>query len=82
MPRRGQYSPAADSEHRASADRKALLAMPIASAWTNPRHARSRAKPSAACSRWRILRKLRCCAWKAGQLAKAIHALQARENEE
>jgi replication initiator protein RepSA/DDE superfamily endonuclease len=30
---------------------------------------------------WRILRKLRCCPWKAGQLAKAIHVLQTRENE-
>jgi DDE superfamily endonuclease len=30
---------------------------------------------------WRILRKLRCCPWKAGHLAKAIHLLQARENE-
>jgi hypothetical protein len=28
---------------------------------------------------WHILRKLRCCPWKAGQLAKAIHVLQARE---
>lgn len=28
---------------------------------------------------WRILRELRCCSWRAGQLAKAIHALQARE---
>jgi len=28
---------------------------------------------------WRILRKLRCCPWKAGKLAKAIHVLQARE---
>jgi DDE superfamily endonuclease/Helix-turn-helix of DDE superfamily endonuclease len=28
---------------------------------------------------WRILRRLRCCPWKAGQLAKAIHVLQARE---
>jgi hypothetical protein len=28
---------------------------------------------------WRILRKLRCCPWKAGQLAKAIHVLQTRE---
>jgi hypothetical protein len=25
---------------------------------------------------WRILRKLRCCPWRAGQLAKAIHVLQ------
>ena len=31
---------------------------------------------------WRILRKLRCCLWKAGQLAKAIHVLQAREMQE
>ena len=30
---------------------------------------------------WRILRKLRCCPWKAGQLAKAIHVLQARQTE-
>jgi hypothetical protein len=29
---------------------------------------------------WRILRKLRCCPWRAGQLAKAIHVLQTREN--
>jgi hypothetical protein len=28
---------------------------------------------------WHILRKLRCCPWKTGQLAKAIHVLQARE---
>ena len=28
---------------------------------------------------WRILRKLRCCPRKAGQLAKAIHVLQTRE---
>ena len=27
----------------------------------------------------RILRKLRCCRWRAGQLAKAIHVLQTRE---
>jgi hypothetical protein len=30
---------------------------------------------------WRILRKLRCCPWKAGHLAKAIHVLQACEND-
>jgi hypothetical protein len=30
---------------------------------------------------WRILRKLRCCPWRAGQLAKAIHVLQTREIE-
>ena len=28
---------------------------------------------------WRILRKLRCCPWQAGQPAKAIGVLQARE---
>jgi len=28
---------------------------------------------------WPILRKLRCRPWRAGQLAKAIHVLQARE---
>jgi hypothetical protein len=28
---------------------------------------------------WHILRKLRCCPWRAGQLAKAIHVLQHRE---
>jgi uncharacterized protein (DUF433 family) len=30
---------------------------------------------------WHILRKLRCCPWRAGQLAKAIQVLQAREIE-
>jgi DDE superfamily endonuclease/Helix-turn-helix of DDE superfamily endonuclease len=30
---------------------------------------------------WRILRRLRCCPWHAGQLAKAIHVLQTRETE-
>jgi hypothetical protein len=28
---------------------------------------------------WRILRKLRCCPWRAGQLAKAIHTLIIQE---
>jgi len=28
---------------------------------------------------WHILRTLRCCPWRAGQLAKAIHVLQLRE---
>jgi hypothetical protein len=28
---------------------------------------------------WCILRKLRCCPWRAGQLAKAIQVLQTRE---
>ena len=30
---------------------------------------------------WYILRKLRCCRWKAGHLSKASPVLQARENE-
>jgi hypothetical protein len=28
---------------------------------------------------WRILRKLRCCPWRASQLARAIDVLQLRE---
>jgi hypothetical protein len=28
---------------------------------------------------WHILRKLRCCPWRAGQLAKAIHVLRICE---
>src|SRR5215472_16433528 len=28
---------------------------------------------------WKILSKLRCCPWRAGKLAKAIHALQLHE---
>jgi DDE superfamily endonuclease len=32
--------------------------------------------PSQIC---RIVHKLRCCPWRAGQLAKAIHVLQTRE---
>jgi Helix-turn-helix of DDE superfamily endonuclease len=39
---------------------------------------RARQRPA---QTWRILRKLRCCPWKAGQLANAIHVFQARENE-
>ena len=35
--------------------------------------------PTAQLKSWRILRKLRCCPWRAGQLAKAIHVLQTRE---
>jgi hypothetical protein len=30
---------------------------------------------------WRILRKLRCCPWRAGQLARVIHLLQIHEAE-
>jgi DDE superfamily endonuclease/Helix-turn-helix of DDE superfamily endonuclease len=48
----------------------------------NRAHARLRApgeRASAQLKSWRILRKLRCCPWRAGQLAKAIHVLQTRE---
>ena len=45
----------------------------------NRAHARLRApgeRANAQLKTWRILRKLRCCPWRAGQLTKAIHALQ------
>jgi hypothetical protein len=48
----------------------------------NRAHARLRApgeRANAQLKSWRILRKLRCCPWCAGQLAKAIHVLQTRE---
>jgi hypothetical protein len=48
----------------------------------NKAHAKLRApgeRANAQLKTWRILRKLRCCPWRAGQLAKAIHVLQVRE---
>jgi hypothetical protein len=48
----------------------------------NKAHAQLRApgeRANAQLKCWRILRKLRCCPWRAGQLAKAIHVLQIRE---
>jgi hypothetical protein len=45
----------------------------------NRAHARLRGpgeRANAQLKSWRILRKLRCCPWRAGQLAKAIHVLQ------
>jgi DDE superfamily endonuclease len=48
----------------------------------NRAHAKLRApaeRANAQLKSWRILRKLRCCPWRAGQLAKAIHILQTRE---
>jgi DDE superfamily endonuclease len=48
----------------------------------NRAHARLRSpgeRANAQLKTWPILRKLRCCSWRAGQLAKAIHVLQARE---
>jgi len=48
----------------------------------NKAHAQLRSpgeRANAQLNTWRILRKLRCCPWRAGQLAKAIHVLQIRE---
>src|SRR5262245_11564337 len=48
----------------------------------NRAHAKLRApgeRANAQLKTWRILRKLRCCPWRAGKLAKAIHVLQTRE---
>ena len=48
----------------------------------NCAHAKLRApgeRANAQLKTWGILRKLRCCPWKAGQIAKAIHVLQTRE---
>jgi len=47
----------------------------------NSAHAKLRApsgRANAQLKTWGILRKLRCCPWRAGQLAKAIHVLQTR----
>jgi hypothetical protein len=47
----------------------------------NQAHARLRSpgeRANAQLKSWRILRKLRCCPWRAGQPAKAIHILQNR----
>jgi hypothetical protein len=45
----------------------------------NTAHAKLRSpgeRANAQLKTWRILGKLRCCPWRAGQLAKAIHALE------
>jgi hypothetical protein len=45
-------------------------------------HARLRARgerANAQLKAWKTLARLRCCPWRAGKLAKAIHALQLRE---
>ena len=57
---------------------------PVSQKDANRAHARLRApgeRANAQLKSWRILRKLRCCPWKAGHLAKAIHVLQNREIE-
>jgi hypothetical protein len=51
----------------------------------NRAHAKLRGpgeRANAALKTRRILRKLRSCPWRAGQLAKAIHVLHAHESEE
>ena len=48
----------------------------------NTAHAKLRSpgeRANAQLKTWKILSKLRCCPWRAGQLAKAIHVLQVRE---
>ncbi len=48
----------------------------------NRAHAQLRApgeRANAQLKTWKILGKLRCCPWRAGKLAKAIHVLQLRE---
>jgi hypothetical protein len=48
----------------------------------NRAHAKLRSpgeRANAQLKTWHILDKLRCCPWRAGQLSKAIHALQIRE---
>ena len=50
----------------------------------NRAHAQLRApaeRANAQLKTWHLLRKLRCCPWRAGQLAKAIYVLQARETD-
>jgi hypothetical protein len=48
----------------------------------NSAHAKLRGpgeRANAQLKTWGILRKLRCCPWRAGRIAKAIHVLQTRE---
>ena len=55
---------------------------PASQKTANRAHAKLRGpgeRANAQLTTWRILRKLRCCPWEAGHLAKAIHVLQLRE---
>jgi hypothetical protein len=55
---------------------------PVSQKEANRAHARLRGpgeRANAQLKTWRILRKLRCCPWRASRLAKAIHVLQLRE---
>jgi hypothetical protein len=50
-------------------------------AQANRAHAKLRApgeRADAQLKRWKILAKLRCCRWRVGRLAKAIHMLELR----
>jgi hypothetical protein len=55
---------------------------PTSQKTANRAHAKLRGpgeRANAQLKTWRILQQLRCCPWRAGQLAKAIHVLQTRE---
>ena len=55
---------------------------PASQKQANRAHAKLRSpgeRANAQLNTWHILRKLRCCPWRAGQLAKAIHVLQVRD---
>jgi DDE superfamily endonuclease len=55
---------------------------PASQKGANSAHAKLRApgeRANAQLKTWGILRKLRCCPWRAGQIAKAIHVLQTRQ---
>ncbi len=56
---------------------------PVSQKPANRAHGQLRApgeRANAQLKTWRVLRKLRCCRWRAGQLAQAIHVLQIRES--
>jgi len=55
---------------------------PASQKTANRAHAQLRApgeRANAQLKTWHILRKLRCCPWRAGHIAKAIHVLQTHE---
>jgi hypothetical protein len=57
-------------------------AKPDSQKQANKAHAKLRTpgeRANAQLKTWKILTKLRCCPWRAGQLAKAIDVLQLRE---
>jgi hypothetical protein len=62
------FTPIRGSNPRASAVEQALC-----------RAAKVNIQANAQLKTWGILRRVRRCPWRAGQIAKAIHVLQARE---